>query len=190
MSDRKLANPAVVGLAGFSMTTLVLQFHNLGWCGLGPVVVLGLLFGGLAQLIAGFQEHKMGNNFGYSAFVSYGAFWIGLAIIFLMNNFEIYKSSATDIGWYLAAWMIYTLVMWTASWRIHTMMSLTFFTLFLGFFLLVIGHFGDPGWNKIAAYDLIICAGCAMYMMIANITNDLAGKVVLPMGKPWIKKAE
>ena len=24
-------NPAVVGLAGFGLTTLVLQFHNLGW---------------------------------------------------------------------------------------------------------------------------------------------------------------
>jgi succinate-acetate transporter protein len=84
--------------------------------------------------------------------------------------------------------MIYTLVMWTASWRIHTAMSLTFFTLFLGFFLLVLGHFGDPLWNKIAGYELMVCAGLAMYMMIANITNDLAGKVVLPFGKPWIKQ--
>jgi hypothetical protein len=188
MSDRKYANPAVVGLAGFSMTTLVLQFHNVGWCGIGPVIVLGIFFGGMAQLIAGFQEHKMGNNFGYSAFVSYGSFWIGLGFIILMNHFGIYKSDNNDIGWYLFAWMIYTLVMWTASWRIHTAMSLTFFTLFLGFFLLVLGHFGDPLWNKIAGYELMVCAGLAMYMMIANITNDLAGKVVLPFGKPWIKQ--
>jgi len=71
MNDKKYANPAVVGLAGFSMTTLVLQFHNVGWCGLGPVIVLGLIFGGLAQLIAGFGEQKMGNNFGYCAFTAY-----------------------------------------------------------------------------------------------------------------------
>jgi succinate-acetate transporter protein len=187
MSEKKNANPAVVGLAGFSLTTLVLQFHNLGWCGLGPVVVLGLIFGGMAQLIAGFQEQKMGNNFGYSAFVSYGSFWIGLSIIFLMNHFGIYKSSATDLGWYLLAWMIYTLVMWTATWRIHSMMSVTFFTLFLGFFLLVIGHFGNPIWNTVAAYELILCAACAMYMMAAIITNDLARKIVLPMGRAWIK---
>ncbi len=187
MSDRKLANPAVVGLAGFSMTTLVLQFHNVGWMGLGPVVVLGLIFGGLAQMIAGFQEHKMGNNFGYSAFVSYGSFWIGLALIILMNHFKIYESSKTDIGWYLFAWMIYTLIMWTASWRIHTAMSLTFFTLFLGFFLLVVGHWCNPVWNKVAGYELMVCAAFAMYMCIANITNDLAGKIILPFGKPWIK---
>jgi succinate-acetate transporter protein len=189
MIEKKNANPAVVGLAGFSLTTLVLQFHNLGWVGLGPVVVLGLIFGGLAQMIAGFQEQKMGNNFGYSAFVSYGSFWIGLGLIFLMNNFGIYKTTTTDMGWYLLAWMIYTFVMWTASLRIHTAMVFTFFTLFLGFALLVLGHFGDPMWNKVAGWELIVCAGCAMYMMIAIITNDLAGKTVIPMGKPWIKSA-
>jgi succinate-acetate transporter protein len=189
MNDRKHANPAVVGLAGFAMTTLLLQFHNVGWMGLGPVVVLGLFYGGLAQLIAGFQEHKMGNNFGYSAFVSYGAFWIGLAMLLVMKHFNIYAFSTTDMGWYLFGWMLYTFIMWTASWRIHTAMSLTFFTLFLGFFLLVLGHFFDPVWNVVAGYELMVCAALAMYMCIANITNDLAGKIVLPFGKPWIRKA-
>ena len=30
-SGTTLGNPAVVGLAGFGLTTLILQFHNLGW---------------------------------------------------------------------------------------------------------------------------------------------------------------
>jgi len=187
MSERKYANPAVVGLAGFAMTTLVLQFHNVGWMGMGPVIVLGLIYGGLAQLIAGFLEHKMGNNFGFCAFVSYGSFWMGLALIILMNHFNIYKSSTTDIGWYLFAWMLYTFIMFVISWRIHTAMSLTFFTLWLGFFLLVLGHFYNPVWNVVAGYELMVCAAFAMYMCIATITNDLAGKVVLPFGTPWIK---
>jgi len=187
MSEKKLANPAVVGLAGFSMTTLVLQFHNVGWCGIGPVVVLGIFFGGIAQLIAGFQEQKTGNNFGYSAFVSYGAFWIGLGFILVMKEFGRFNITTTDIGWYLFAWMLYTFIMWTASWRVHTAMALTFLTLFLGFLLLVIGHFVNPIWNVVAGYELMVCSGLAMYMMIATITNDLAGKTVLPFGKPWIK---
>jgi uncharacterized protein len=54
----KNANPAVVGLAGFGMTTLLLQLHNLGLMGFGPVMAMGIIFGGLAQLIAGFQEQK------------------------------------------------------------------------------------------------------------------------------------
>ncbi|MCB0224205.1 MAG: hypothetical protein KDI02_10980, partial [Anaerolineae bacterium] len=51
MNDQKIGNPAVVGLAGFGLTTLILQFHNVGWAGIGPVVWLALVFGGGAQLI-------------------------------------------------------------------------------------------------------------------------------------------
>lgn len=80
MAEQKQGNPAVVGLAGFGLTTLVLQFHNVGWMGIGLVVWLGLIFGGLAQMVAGLQEKSTGNNFGYCAFTSYGCFWIALAL--------------------------------------------------------------------------------------------------------------
>ena len=74
-----MANPAVVGLAGFGVTTLLLQLHNLGLCGSGVIFCCALFFGGTAQLIAGLQEFKTGNNFGYSAFATYGAFWIAFS---------------------------------------------------------------------------------------------------------------
>ena len=116
----KLGNPAVVGLAGFGLTTLVLQFHNVGWMpSVGPVVSLGLIFGGLAQLFAGFQEFKTGNNFGYSAFTAYGSFWISLALIFLSNRYKIFEVSSAELGFYLVAWTLYTAIMWVASMRIN-----------------------------------------------------------------------
>lgn len=182
----KNGNPAVVGLAGFGMTTFLLQLHNLDLMGWGPVLVLGLVFGGLAQFIAGFQEQKMGNNFGFSAFVSYGAFWIGLSLIKLLNHFEIYSSTTTDLGYYLLAWSLYTLIMFIASLRIHKAMAFTFGTLLLGFVLLTLEHFYFPALKTFAAIDLIICAFAAWYMMFGIIVNDLAGKVVLPMGKKII----
>jgi len=182
----KNANPAVVGLAGFGMTTLLLQLHNLGLMGWGPVLGMGIIFGGLAQLIAGLQEQKMGNNFGYSAFVSYGAFWIGLSIIKLLNHFHIYESSLTDVGFYLIGWTLYTAIMFVASFRVHTAMTFTFGTLLLGFILLDLEHFGFPELKTMAAIDLIVCAGAAWYMMAGIIINDLAGKTVLPMGRKLI----
>ena len=187
MSDVKKGNPAVVGLAGFGLTTLILQFHNVGWCGIGPVLAMGLVFGGLAQMIAGFQEQKMGNNFGYSAFVSFGAFWIGLGIIWIINYFGIYKLSTTDVGWYLVAWTLYTAIMWVISLRIHGAMALTFTLLLIGFILLDFGHFGYPAMNKIAGYELMACAFSAWYMMAGIIMNDVAGKEILSMGSPWVK---
>lgn len=183
----KNGNPAVVGLAGFGLTTLLLQFHNLGWMGHGPVLAMGFVFGGLAQLIAGFQEQKMGNNFGYSAFVGYGSFWIGLGIIWILNHFGVYKSTGTDVGFYLIAWTLFTAILLIASFRVHTAMTFTFATLLIGFIFLDLAHFGFPQLTKFAAVDLIICAGAAWYMMAAIIINDLAGKTVIPLGKRLIQ---
>lgn len=189
MNNVKLANPAVVGLAGFGLTTLLLQFHNIGIMGLGPVVAMGFIFGGLAQMIAGFMEQKTGNNFGFAAFSSYGAFWIGLGIIWMLNHYGIYKSSGTDVGLYLVAWTLLTLIFWYGALMIHGAMALTFTLLLAGFILLDLGHFGFPILNVVAGYVLIACALSAWYMMAAVILNDLAGREILKNGKPWIKKA-
>lgn len=187
MDNKKPGNPAVVGLAGFGMTTLLLQFHNIGISGLGPVVAMGFVFGGLAQLIAGFMEQKTGNNFGFAAFTSYGAFWIGLGVIWMLNHFEIYQSSTTDIGFYLLGFTLLTVIFWIGAMYIHTAMFVTFSTLLVGFILLDIGHFGYPQMNVVAGYELIVCAFSAWYMMAAIILNDVSGKELLKMGKPLLK---
>lgn len=183
----KNGNPAVVGLAGFGMTTFLLQLHNLDFIGWGPVLAMGIVFGGLAQMIAGFQEQKMGNNFGYSAFVSYGAFWIGLAIIKLCNHYGVYPSSGTDVGFYLIGWTLYTIIMTIAALRVHKAMFFTFAALLVGFILLDLEHFGFEFLKPVAAIVLIVCAFSAWYMMAGIIINDLASKTILPMGKPLIK---
>ncbi|MEJ2226138.1 MAG: acetate uptake transporter [Syntrophobacterales bacterium] len=85
-TEIKIGNPAVVGLAGFGMTTLLLQFHNLGWVAISPIIWLGFIFGGFAQLIAGFLEFRTGNNFGFCAFSGYGAFWISLAFLVIFGT--------------------------------------------------------------------------------------------------------
>lgn len=189
MADKQapMGNPAVVGLAGFGLTTLLLQLHNLGLCGLGPIIACGLIFGGAAQLMAGLQEFKVGNNFGYSAFTSYGAFWIALCIILLFNKYDIYKSSGTDIGYFLIVWTLYTAIMWIAAMRIHGAMASTFTLLLAGFILLDLAHFGYPAMTKVAAYVLILCALNAWYMMAHVIFMGIFGRDVLPVGKPWIE---
>ena len=186
MSAQGQGNPAVVGLAGFGMTTLILQFHNLGWCGVGPVLALAFAFGRMAQLIAGYQEFKAGNNFGYSAFVSYGAFWLALGGIWMLNHFQVYTLSTGDIGFFLVVWTLYTAIMWVAAMRIHGAMASTFTLLLLGFIGLDLAHFGLPAMTKPTALVLILCALNAWYMMAAVIYSQVFGRQVLPLGKPWI----
>lgn len=191
-------NPAAVGLAGFGVTTILLQFHNLGWCGSGVVFCTALFFGGGAQLIAGFQEFKAGNNFGYSAFTAYGAFWIALAFIFGVLNLESLPNSiiagplkitATDVGYFLLVFTIYTAIMFIGSMAVHTAMFLTFLTLLLGFIGLdLVFLAGMKSVLTITAIDLIICACLALYMMAHVIFLQVFGRNVLPVGQPLVKK--
>ncbi len=198
MAETPMGNPAVVGLAGFATTTLLLQFHNLGLCGAGVVFCCAIAFGGGAQLLAGLQEFKAGNNFGYSAFCSYGAFWLALAAIFLISDYQAapgswiaghLKIGAGDLGWFLVAYTVYTAIMFVGSLAIHTAMIFTFGTLILGFIGLDLEVLAGMTWLKpLVSYDLILCALGAYYMMAHVIFLQVFGRDVLPVGKPWVKK--
>lgn len=194
-TSNKQGNPAVVGLAGFGMTTLLLQFYNLGWIGLGPVVWMGLIFGGTAQLIAGLMEKSLGNSFGFSAFTAYGSFWIALCGMFFGDKFGFWTNSHMDKALFLLVWGGYTTIMLAGALRIHKAMTVTFFTLALGFFLLAAEFFLKHAGNmetaemvkKVAAWELIFCALSALYMLTAIIVNETAGRTVLPFGSPVIR---
>jgi len=186
MSEKPLlGNPAVVGLAGFGGTTLLLQFHNLGLCGAGPVFWCGIFFGGLAQLIAGLQEFRTGNNFGFAAFSTYGAFWLALGGILLGANYGMFSISTTDIGWFLVVFTLLTAIYLIGAMRQNGVLSLLFVTLLIGFILLDVSHLGGPAvFTKVAAIDLIICALSAWYLMAHVILAQLG--IELPIGKAWI----
>lgn len=196
MAETKLGNPAVVGLGGFGMTTLILQFHNLGWCGIGPVLWLGICFGGSAQLIAGLLEFKTGNNFGFCAFTGYGAFWISLClyVIFgtnaeLIKAYPVLKLTGHDLGFFLLVWTFFTFILFIGSLKHHTCLILIFFTLLLGFIGLDIKElFENKAIGTLAAYDLIVCALLAWYLMAVAVYAEV--KMNLPVGKPWIKDTE
>jgi len=184
--EKTLGNPAAVGLAGFGGTTLLLQFHNLGLCGVGPVFCCALFFGGLMQLIAGLQEFQTGNSFGFTAFSSYGAFWMALGSIFLFKELGLFSITTADIGWFLVAFTCFTFILFLGAMKQSWMLSFVFLTLLIGFILLDIGHLGGSAvFNKVAAVDLIICAFGAWYIMAHVVFQQLGWN--LPVGKPWIK---
>lgn len=193
MNTVKLGNPAVVGLAGFGMTTFILQCHNLGWCGIAPVIWLGLCFGGTAQLFAGLMEFKTGNNFGFCAFTGYGAFWISLClmIIFgknpeLVKNYPVMSFNSGDLGFFLVAWTIFTLLLFIASMKHNGTLAFIFLTLLLGFVGLDIKEFtGSVLAGNLAAYTLLVCAISAFYLMTATVYSE--SDIALPVGAPWLK---
>lgn len=183
-----LGNPAVVGLGGFGLTTLLLQFHNLGWMGMAPVIWAGFFFGGIGQFIAGLQEQKSGNNFGYAAFSAYGAFWIMLCAYLLgsTSGVKMLALSETDLGFFMFAWTLFSAGLWVASFRVSKAMALTFTTLMIGFVLLDLTFWDIANLKAIASWDLIFCALLAWYMMLHVIFLSLFGRDILPVGKPLV----
>jgi uncharacterized protein len=186
-TEKGLANPAAVGLGAFGATTMLLQFHNLGFVSTGAVMWLAFFFGGLAQFIAGFLEYRNGNNFGFAAFTTYGSFWIALGGIWLNSQLKFAAISGTDVGWFLVVFTFLTGIYFIGSLKQNSALAWVFLTLLLGFVLLDIGHLvpGAEVFNKIAAVELIVCAIVAWYLMAHVILTPL--KINLPAGKAWVK---
>jgi uncharacterized protein len=189
--ENKLGNPAVVGLAGFGLTTFTLQLFNLHIIGLAPVIWLGIVFGGGCQLIAGLMEFRTGNNFGFMAFTGYGAFWISLALLLAFGTspamgklFPVLALGAGDLGWFLVGWTIFTAILFVGSMKHNTVLALVFLTLLLGFLGLDFAELAKmTAAGTFAAYDLIICAFLALYL---GASSAFAGSIELPVGGPWM----
>src|SRR3954469_23433073 len=110
-------NPAPLGLLGFGMTTVLLNFHNAGFFELNTMILaMGICYGGLAQVIAGAMEWKKGNTFATTAFISYGFFWLSLVVSILFPKFGwASASNPTAMGAYLLTWGIFTAVMFVGT---------------------------------------------------------------------------
>jgi succinate-acetate transporter protein len=191
------ANPAPLGLLAFGMTTVLLNLHNAGLFTLGSMILsMGLFFGGIAQIIAGFMEWKKGNTFGTTAFLSYGFFWltlVGLLIIPAMGLGEVQETAGMVA--YLTIWGIFTFVMFFATLKSTSSMQVIFASLTVLFFLLAIADATSSTVIKtIAGYIGIICGLSAVYTGLAQVLNESYHKIVLPVdvirkvSKPQLEK--
>src|SRR4026207_944184 len=126
-------NPAPLGLLGFGMTTILLNLHNAGLYELNSMIIgMGIFMGGLAQLLAGFQEWKKNNTFGATAFTAYGGFWLSLVALWLIPKTQFgltYKSGETAVAWYLLIWGLFTLFMFIATLKLNRLLQTIFLSL-------------------------------------------------------------
>ena len=112
------ANPAPLGLLGFGMTTVLLNFHNAGFYELNSMILaMGICYGGTAQIIAGIMEWKKGNTFATTAFISYGFFWLSLVALVLLPKIipTVAATNETALAIYLSIWGLFTAVMFIGT---------------------------------------------------------------------------
>jgi uncharacterized protein len=185
MSDiNNTANPAPLGLLGFGMTTILLNFHNAGFFPVNSMILaMGIFVGGLAQVFAGVYEWKQGNTFGTVAFSLYGFFWLSFVAMVLLPGSGAEAADAFSKGLYLLVWGIFTGCMYIGTLRITKAHQVIFGSLTILFFLLALGDFtGNHTITRIAGWEGIFCGGSAFYAAIAQILNEIYGKTILPMG--------
>jgi len=180
------ANPAPLGLLGFGMTTVLLNLHNAGFYELNSMVLaMGICYGGAAQIIAGIMEWRKGNTFATTAFISYGLFWLSLVTLIVLAKLGWGATSDEKaMAAYLAMWGLFTAVMFVATLRLNRALQVVFGTLTILFFLLAIGDYtnASAGFKHFTGYEGIFCGFSAIYAGLAQVLNEVFGKIVLPLG--------
>ncbi|MHB8085160.1 MAG: acetate uptake transporter [Dehalococcoidia bacterium] len=179
------ANPAPLGLLAFGMTTVLLNFANAGIYTLGSMILaMGIFYGGIAQVIAGILEWKKGNTFGTTAFTSYGLFWLSLVALLVMPKIGWWdKTDTSGMIAYFIMWGIFTTVLFVGTLKLNRALQVVFGTLALLFFLLAIHDItGNAVVGMITGWEGIICGFSAIYAGLAQVLNEVYGKVVWPIG--------
>ncbi len=183
------ANPAPLGLLCFALTTILLSAHNAGFFGLDAMILaMAVFYGGIAQVFAGVFEWRKNNTFATTAFISYGFFWLTLAGIIVFPKLGLAeRPSEVAMGSYLAIWGLMSFVMFIGTFRLNKALQVTFFLLVVAFALLAAGDFtGNKSFTKIAGFEGMVLGFSAMYTGLAQILNELYGRVVWPLG-PVVK---
>jgi succinate-acetate transporter protein len=180
------ANPAPLGLLGFGMTTVLLNFHNAGFYPLDSMILaMGIFYGGIAQLIAGILEWKKGNTFGTTAFASYGVFWLTLVTLILLpkSSLGVVGPDKATMAVFLSLWGLFTLGMFFGTLRLNKALQVVFGSLVVLFFLLAAGDAtGNESITHIAGWEGLFCGASAIYAALAQVLNEVYGKEVLPLG--------
>jgi succinate-acetate transporter protein len=179
------ANPAPLGLLGFGLTTVLLNFHNAGFYELNTMVLaMGIFYGGIAQIIAGMMEWKKNNTFGTTAFTSYGLFWLSLVGLILLPSLGLgTAASKPAMAAYFFMWGLFTFVMFLATLRLNRALQFVFLSLTILFLLLTARDFlGSSAIGTLAGYEGIICGLSAVYTGLAQVLNEVYKKVVAPLG--------
>src|SRR5205809_7942158 len=185
-----VADPAPLGLAAFALTTFLLSAQNATWTD-GPDAWIGfaLAYGGLIQLLAGMWEFRNRNVFGATAFSTYGGFWIGLGLWVLLVAPTAGTKAGKDVAWILLAFAIFNTYMLFWSAMVNAAVFAVFLTLEATEVILFIGNFAaNTSIVKFGGYVGIVTALCAWYASAAGVGNGVSGRVILPVGQPFVKQ--
>ena len=179
-------NAAPLGLAGFAVTTFMLSMINAKLINIGvePVVFgVALMFGGIAQLIAGTIQFRNGSTFTGVLFTAFGAFWLSLYAIaeFFLKDVPVAQVGHA-LGLFLYAFGIFAAWLWLASFRTNVGVVVSLGLLAATLFVLGAGNYsGNSLTIEWGGYMGLVVAFLAAYLSCAELCEASYKRSVLPI---------
>ncbi len=198
-TTQKNPDPSALGLFGLAMVTLVASSSKLGLTN-DVILILpwSIFLGGIAQIIAGIYDYKKLNIFGATAFLSYGLFWFGVSLTWLLSNgmfgeIAMNSSDMHQLAFAYVGYLILSIFLTIGAVEANKVLLIIFVLidcLFIGLSLSTFGIATDA-MHTFAAYSELGIAIVSFYGSGANVLNNHFGYEFLPVGKPmgiFVKK--
>jgi succinate-acetate transporter protein len=119
--------------------------------------------------------------FGFTAFASYGSFWLGLSLGFLLEWIGLIKMDGPGLAWLCICWGVFTAYMSIGTFKISRAHVFIFLSLTLLFVLLAL-HFYSGLPAVVPGIVGLFCGASAVYASAATILNEKYGRWILPIG--------
>ncbi|ABK52300.1 conserved hypothetical protein [Acidothermus cellulolyticus 11B] len=188
-----MAAPSILGFFGLFVAAVMVGAWQAGWYGTDatPAVLwpLVMLFGGLAQLVAGFAALRARDAVAVALHGTWGAFWLAWGVLQILvatgvNSAIAIGSADTGLAfWFLAVGAV-TLLTALAAIPYHLGFAAVAWTLTAAAGLSAAGFWaGDLNTTRAGGVLFVIAAAIAWLVAGAMVFEGATGRTVLPSGR-------
>lgn len=183
-----------LSLMAFAFSLALLSIANAEWINvtaIGIIIPIAYSYGAIGLIIGGLWDFRANNLLGAVAGVSYGTFWISLALILQFFGEDIANATGPEgfldaFGSYLLLWAIFTLLLAAAAYYVAWWPFVMLLGLAGVFLLLGIANLSAPGnaadnLRQVGGYAGIVDAAMAWYLAAALLVNATTGRYLLPI---------
>ena len=186
--EKPLFDAGPIALGAFASSTLILSSVNVNFVDkttFQAVIASAWVMGGLVQLLVGIYSLTVGRLFASVAFMSYGGFWLSFAVF---ETFYVSKVPLAEHGHatalFLAPWLIFTIILWIASFKTSMAFVIGVGLLVLTIAALILGQANtNENWIKIGGWLGLVLALEIFYIAAAELINQMFGRHILPLGE-------
>lgn len=186
--------PSVLGLFGFAAATTIVAGNWAGWYGNSVSFVYYapfiLLFGGVAQLLAGMWSYKARDTLATAMHGMWGSFWVAWGIMWLLVGSGGLPVPPFSKVYFPAfgMWFVMLGLLTGIGALVAIAKNLGMFAwlglLSAGSCLLAAGYIsGGLGVEQAGGWVLVASAGAAIYTGASLLLAETYGRTILPLGK-------